>query len=142
MKTLILDASVGIKWFFEEEMSQEARALLGQLEKNEIKVLVPDIFFSEVANTCWVRTKRKLSTAHEANDAFNRAELLPVEIHSDHELSGVALDNSLQFEISAYDGLYLALAEIYVSPFVTADRTLFDKCKGRFDFIEYLGDFK
>lgn len=60
--------------------------------------------------------------------------------YADFELADVALENALRFNISAYDGLYLALAEIYVAPLVTADETLLQACRGRFDFIESLKD--
>lgn len=67
---------------------------------------------------------------------------LPLEQYSDSELFDVAFDNAIQLKISAYDAIYVSLAEIYVAPLVTADDELIKACKNRFDFILPLGKLK
>lgn len=140
--TVVVDASVGVKWFFEEELSEKALDCLGMFDKNKLNIVVPEIFYSEIASACWKRARKKSITIERAIRAQDRLMSFSFEKYSDRELSDVALTNALQFGISVYDGLYLALAEVYFSPLITADKALFNKCKGKFDFIEYLGDFE
>ena len=142
MKQWILDASVGAKWIFEEEMSDKAGWFLEQIHQKEIEGIVPEFFFSEISNVCWVKVRKNIASIDYAMDALDKIFSFPLLACSDKELSDVALENALRFKISAYDGLYLALAEVYVAPLVTADETLFNVCHKRFEFIEFLGDIK
>lgn len=142
MNTFILDASVAAKWLFEEEDSAQAVSLMELFEEKRIKILVPEIFYSELANTCWKKVKQGSSTIERAVEILDRIMELPFERCSGYELSDVGLENALRFNISVYDGLYLALAEIYLAPLVTADQKLLEACQKRFDFIESLRNLK
>ena len=140
METLVLDASVGIKWFFEEEESDKAALLMDAIEKKAIEVMVPEIFYPEFASTCWKKVKKKVATLAWAIEALDRVTALSLKKYSDFELADVALENTLRYKISIYDALYLALAEIYAVPLITADEFLLKACRGRFDFIEPLSE--
>lgn len=141
MEIFVVDASVGVKWIFNEEFSDKALLLLEEFTQGRAKLYVPDFFYIELANACWVREKKKLSSFAEAVEALDRMMSFQLGRYPDNELADVALENALRFKISAYDGLYLALAEIYVAPLVTADEALLKACQGRFDFIEPLSEF-
>ena len=140
MEQFVLDASVGVKWIFREEMSEKAISYLRRLEQKEIQIIVPEFFYSELANICWVNFKKKLCSLAQATKALDQVMDFSLTRYSDRELSDVALENAVKFNIPVYDGIYLALSEVYVAPFITADRALFKACKARFDFIEFLGD--
>ena len=141
MEQRIVDASVGAKWFFEEKLQEKALHLIEGARQGLITLVVPEIFYVELASVCRKRVRRGTMSAGDAVDTFDRIVELPLTKCSDLELSDVALENALRFGISAYDGLYLALAEVYVSPLVTADETLLKACERKFDFIEALQDF-
>ncbi len=140
MNPIIVDASVGVKWLFQEPDSHQAISLLNRFQRREIKIIVPEIFYLEVANTCWTKAKNKLASVKQVIDSLDRINDLSFIKYSDRELADVALENALRFAISVYDGLYLALAEIYLAPLITADEALYHACRGRFDFIELLQD--
>lgn len=141
MKRVVLDASVGVKWFFEEEESDRAALLMNSIEEKQIEVVVPEIFYPEFAGTCWKKVKKKKAALAWAIKALDDVMALPFTKYPDFELADVALENALLYKISVYDALYLSLAEIYVAPLVTADETLLKACRGRFDFIEPLSRF-
>jgi predicted nucleic acid-binding protein len=141
MDILILDASVGAKWFFKEEMWEKATLLMEHVTEEEVRIVVPEIFYSELANTWWRRVKRKIVSVDDAIQALGTVMNLSLERYPDWEIVDIALENSLRFKISIYDSLYLALAEIYLAPLVTADEILYKTCRSRFDFIEFLPDF-
>ncbi len=135
MKSCVVDASVGAKWFFNEELNREARSLISRLEKKEVDLIVPEIFYAELASVFRKRVQKKEVTAAAAFEAFDLLTAFSLRRYSDHELSGVALENAIRLEISVYDAIYISLAEIYVIPLVTADHQLINTCKGRFDFL-------
>jgi predicted nucleic acid-binding protein len=54
MKTLVVDASVVIKWFVPEPGSAAARQLLGQ----DHEFYAPDFLFAETANVLWKKFRR------------------------------------------------------------------------------------
>jgi predicted nucleic acid-binding protein len=142
METFVVDASVGVKWLFPEEMTENANVLKERLNFGKARIVVPEIFYAEVASACWKRVRRKRILSVEAMRALDLAASFPLKKYSDFELADVGLEHSLRLGVSVYDGLYLALAEIYVSPLVTADEMLYRACEGKFEFIEFLGEIK
>lgn len=139
--TFVLDASVGAKWFYKESLSENASHFLERLMRREIRIVVPEFFYSEIAHVFVKRLRRKMITFEQALLELDEAMELPIEFYPDRELADVALENALRFKISVYDSLYLSLAEIYVAPLITADEALLKACQKKFDFIESLQDF-
>ena len=138
--TFVLDASVFAKWFFVEEMSEKAIPFMEALRNQKIRVVLPEGCLLEFNSICIKKVRRRTLSLDEALQHLDSMLGLPIVWYPDRELLDVSLENSFHFEISAYDALYVSLAEVYVAPLVTADKGLFRACKGRFDFIEYLGD--
>ena len=140
MEAIVLDASVGAKWLFDEDQSDKARILFDFFNAGKIKVIVPEFFFVELANVCCRKIKGKSSLFDSTMKGFDEICELPFEKYPDIELSGVAMDNAFIHKISLYDAIYVSLAEIYLAPLITADAALVKRVKSRFDFIELLKD--
>ena len=142
MEQFILDASVGAKWFFKEDCQKEAATFLERHKEGAIQIIVPERFYLEFASVCWKRARKKLIKFKEAVKIFDDMVKLPLSRYPDIELVDVTLENAMIFGISVYDALYISLAEVYVAPLVTADKALYEKCRKRFNFIEYLGNIR
>lgn len=142
MKSVIIDASVALKWFFDEELKEVAEDIFDQIETRKIKAIVPEIFYFEMSNICSMKSRRKLAEPALVMTYFSKILDIGLERHLHETIADVALEYSLQMEVSVYDASYLALAEIYGAPLVTADKKLVRACQGKFELIEYLGDFK
>lgn len=138
----ILDNSVLAKCFFKEKGTEEANFFLRGLDQGEIKIILPEICFAEFGSTCLKQVRRRIISIDEALRHVDSLIKLPVQWFPDRELLNVAVENAYYFDISIYDALYVSLAEVYVSPLVTADKALYNACHGRFDFIEFLEDVK
>jgi len=55
----VVDASVGIKLFVEEELSDKTHALFSHLTRSpKTQFYVPDLFFIECTNILWKYTRR------------------------------------------------------------------------------------
>jgi len=123
--TAVVDASVGIKLFLEEDGSREAEALFVSLGADSRRTLVvPDLFFVECANVFRSRVHRKLMPTEGARDAFGILRSIPLKSVASGDLAAAALDLALDVGISVYDGVYAALARALVAPLVTADARL------------------
>ena len=118
--TLVVDASVALKWFVEEEGSDQARSLLD----GEAALVVPDLAVAEVCKGAW-RLERLgvlgpsacASIAAEIGGLFDRiAALAPLAPRA------TAIARALGHPV--YDCFYLALAEREEARLVTADRRL------------------
>ncbi len=105
--TLVVDASVGLKWVLDEPDSHLAQALA----EGEEELLVPDFWLNEACNVCWVQVRRGIWTAEEAREGFGllRALVAPTAT-GEMELHEVALEIGLAARHSTYDTLYLAFA--------------------------------
>ena len=123
--SLVVDASVAVKWVIPEEGSDRARGLLDAAAHDEARLLAPDIYVAEVANVLWKRTHLTgdllEGDAREALDSL--IATLPVLVPGS-ALAGQALELALAFGRPLYDCLYVALALRAGCPLVTADRRL------------------
>lgn len=123
--TLVVDASVGVKLFLEEEGSREAEAIFALLAGVSPRTLaVPDLFFVECANVFRSRVHRRLMKLAAARDAFGILRALPLKPVASGDLAAAALDLALDQGISVYDAVYAVLARTLAAPLVTADARL------------------
>jgi predicted nucleic acid-binding protein len=120
VSAIIVDASVALKWFIEEEGSSEAVELIATGHPR----LAPDLVIPEVLNAAWKALTRGFMV-REQYDAL--ARLLPdlfQEIVPTRRLAPRAAALARELNHPAYDCFYLALAEEQNLPLVTADRRL------------------
>ncbi len=117
----VVDASVVVKWFLDEEGSKEALALREQHITGKITLVVPELLFIEVLNALRYKGGTQKSLA-EANRA-----LWNIQLHTER-LTSFLLEKASALattqNLSLYDALYLALALLYGCPLVTADTSL------------------
>jgi predicted nucleic acid-binding protein len=117
---LIVDASVGIKWFVDEPGSDAAR----QLWRVETRLLAPDLIVAEVCNTIWRKVRIGQATPAQAEEVVARMEHGVLEFRPTIPLAARAMAISLALDHPTYDCFYLALAEREQSVVVTADQRL------------------
>lgn len=127
----VVDASVGIKLFLVEPLSDEAHALFAHLvDDPPARLYVPELFFIECANILWKYVRR---FGYPAADAMqNMADLkhLPLQRVPLATLAQAALTVALYYGSTAYDSAYVALAQQLELPFITADASLVRRFTG------------
>jgi predicted nucleic acid-binding protein len=123
---LVVDASVAFKWYFEEPWSDAARRLL-----SGERLIVPRLFFLETSNVLRKRCERKEMSADDARATADSLAELPLEVWPDHRLVRPALDLALDFRVSMFDAVYVALAIRLQGQLMTADRRLVNALQGR-----------
>lgn len=124
--SLIIDASVAIKWFVKENLHEEALVLL----QHNDHLQAPEFIVAELTNVVWKKRLRREITKGQAQTIVSSipnyvSVLYPILLDHDR-----ALDLAVFLEHPAYDCLYLACAERVGGTVVSADRTLLRKVEG------------
>ena len=138
----VVDASVGIKLFLAEDLSDRADALFAHLAADPPgQFSVPDLFYIECANILWKHTRRSAYPTEKARKALTDLGGLALKRFPTADLAAQALDLAVQKAITAYDACYVALALRLSVPFVTADEKLARTLSGTKYQVHWLGDF-
>jgi predicted nucleic acid-binding protein len=122
--TIVVDASVALRWCFQLNKSDRAEELL----RSGHHLIAPDLVIAEITNAAWkfvifdrMVPESAVSAVREIVKAFE--ELVPMSALRDR-----ALAIAIELRHPAYDCFYLALAERSTSPLVTADEKLIRGC--------------
>lgn len=118
--TVVVDASVALKWVLQEEGDDRARALAA-FET----MIAPDLWLIECANVLTLRVRRGQIAADVAAQAVDFIASAPVRIVPTRGHVPTAHALSVALKQSAYDSLYLALALSERAVMVTADAAFF-----------------
>jgi predicted nucleic acid-binding protein len=118
VSTLVIDASVAIKWVVEEPGTREALALRSH------RLTAPDLLVAECANILWKKVRRRELSAQEATLAARLLERADIELAPTRRLLERATRLAVTLDHPAYDCLYLVLAEASGCDVVTADERL------------------
>jgi len=120
MMSLIVDASVAIRWYVPEDGWRDAEAILHEPDE----LLAPDLIIAQIGNAVWKRIRRgDIPSGFEAGVLERAASAFDVLVPSS-ELGGAALKLALSLGHPIYDCLYLALCQRENAGLVTADKRL------------------
>jgi predicted nucleic acid-binding protein len=114
--TLVIDASVALKWVVEEEGTPQALAL-----RQRAKLIAPELLVAECANILWKKVRRDELSKEEALLAARLLQAAEIELLPTRSLLEAATRIAIELDHPAYDCLYLALAVENDCWFVTAD---------------------
>ena len=133
----VVDASIGIKLFVEEEFSEQAHALFSHLAADPPAELhVPDLFYIECTNILLKYTRRFGRSLEDSQADLADLGRLALRITSAADLMERSLLLAKKFDLSAYDACYAVLAGQLEIHLVTADQPL----AGKLDSAVFLGD--
>jgi predicted nucleic acid-binding protein len=118
--TLVVDASVAVKWVLPEPGSDQAAAL--RLEEPD--VIAPSLVVAEIGNALWKSVSRKDLSRSEALDALRIATALFSRLVGIEDLAADAMALATDGRHPIYDCFYLALARRENAVLVTADEDM------------------
>jgi predicted nucleic acid-binding protein len=113
--TVVIDASVALKWVLDEPGQAAADALLDE------ELIAPGLWLIEAANALWRRTRRGEISGQEARERLISLRSAPVATSEEPDDLLAAVDLANQLDHPVYDCLYLAVALREEASVVTAD---------------------
>ena len=143
MKSLVLDASVAIKWavpFAREPLTDESLRLFKRYVDGEVDFIVPDVFWAEVGNVLWKGTRQRRWRQDEAEAVAADMQARDFKTVSSRVLLPEALRIAFAHDRAVYDCLYVALAVQFKRDLITADERLANALAARFP-VKWLGAF-
>jgi len=124
VSSFVLDASVALKWFLEDESDRQySLHILARL--SEQRAAVPLLWFYEVGNGLVMAYRRKRITLEQADGFLTRLKTLPID--AVQEAPGEILDLralARTQQLTTYDAAYLAMASRLNLPLATTDSGL------------------
>ncbi|HEX3916457.1 MAG TPA: type II toxin-antitoxin system VapC family toxin [Caulobacteraceae bacterium] len=114
--TVIVDASVAIKWVMVEDGSDAANSLV-----TAENLAAPELLFAECANVLWTKVRRGHLSPQLAKHALTVIDSIPIRAVPIRQHFAAALAIALELDRSAYDSLYLAVALAERATLITAD---------------------
>jgi predicted nucleic acid-binding protein len=125
---IVLDASVVLKWLFDDEEGAEQASGLkdAHVAGHEI-VAVPDLLFYEIGNVLTTKTRLPEAAITEAFSLLWEFSLERFDLGLEEFQGSLALAG--KYKITLYDAAYIELSRRLKCSFVTADKKLYEKVK-------------
>jgi predicted nucleic acid-binding protein len=120
VSTIVIDASVALKWAVTEPGSVTANALL----ERDALLVAPEHLLGEVGNGLRKRVAQKVLSREDAIAALESIVQLEIEFISGAERWARTLADALRWGVTSYDALYVAVAVDLDAVLVTADQRL------------------
>jgi predicted nucleic acid-binding protein len=114
--TVIVDASVAMKWVVDEPASASARRLI-----SDELLAAPDLLFIECANVLNTKVRKRAISGLHAREALAAIESVPIRSVPIRPYVAAAHAIAAELGQTAYDSLYLAVALTERSTLLTAD---------------------
>jgi len=117
----VIDASICVKLFADEENSDKAFKLIERYNNEEIVLIAPSLIFLETLNALKYKKFDKFALEKSNRDMFDfQFEIIDV----DKDILEISIRLSNQHNLSIYDSFYAAISEKYNAELVTADDKL------------------
>ena len=126
IRSYVVDASVAVKWFVDEDGSDKARLIRDQFVTGRLGLIAPDLLRYEVASALRYHPIAEIDAASltTAMDAIENYQFL---VKPSREAWGRAIQLCYVARISPYDAIYLGVSHTLKLPLLTADEKLIGK---------------
>ena len=140
--SVVVDASLAVKWLVEEDDSDKAHAALQSWVAQDITRIAPHLMPFEVANALHRRVLRGELNVGDSTRMIARLFESQLELHQPPGLHVRALQLASQLkQNAAYDAHYLALAESFGCDLWTADERFYRAASPSIANVRWLGEF-
>jgi predicted nucleic acid-binding protein len=122
--TLVLDASLTLRWYFEDERTPAADAILDRVV--EAGAMVPALWRLKVANGLQIAMRRQRIDTGFRDKAIAQLTRMPIAVDSETDTHArtTTLHLADRFRLTLYDAAYLELAHRRVLPLASLDKEL------------------
>jgi predicted nucleic acid-binding protein len=137
MENWVLDTSIVVKWFLQENGTEAAELYLQRLLLGQAFVFVPSLLFYEFGNVLWVHRREDL-TVETSLAIWERLKQLPLSVVDWRELFPEAISLAYRHEIAVYDAAFVRLAQIKGCDLITADQKLIQRTADTYSWVKPL----
>lgn len=123
----VVDASVAVKWFSEEEGTQAALKLREEHIEGTTILSAPDLLLYELANA--LRYKPDFDDEKATQALSDLIDLQIDLITTGKELFKQSIKDAYLYDTTVYDSCYLALGELMGIEVYTSDNKFYEKAK-------------
>lgn len=124
-QVFVIDASVAVKWYVDEEMRDKALRLRDDFISETVDLEAPNLIVYEVGNAI---RQHPGATERECAGAVRELRNLGIGIRDlDDAMVGAAAKLAFEEKLTFYDAAYLSLAKTIEAKFVTADKELYNQ---------------
>jgi len=121
---LVIDASVVIKFYVPEILSDRAQEVMSWVADGKLVLLAPDLLYPETGNILWKKQRLHELTPDEVEEIVAAVTSLPIKIEHSRQIMPLSVSIALHSGITVYDAMYVSVARIYETRMITADRRL------------------
>jgi len=142
MKDLVIDSSVSVKWFIEEDDSDTAQLILDEYKRENISFLAPNLIYAEFGNIVWKKQVFQGLDALDVDRAIQKFKRISFILTSITVLFDDAYRLAVKYKRSFYDSLYLALSIKENCEFVMADEKFYNAVRQDFPQMILLANWQ
>ncbi len=138
-KIIVIDASVVLKWQFDDEECVEQALMLRHdfFIKGAIHAIAPHLLLYELANGIVVAARKKRVAIGKCNDIMRNLLSLNIEFRSAEPL--LILELAVKHNITAYDAAYFSLAKSENCELWTGDKAFHHSVSDK--QVKWIGDY-
>lgn len=130
MSYLVLDCSVTVAWFFEDEFTPYSESIRQLVLQQATSAIVPAIWSSEISNVLFQAERRKRISTDKVNRALHVLSQLPIEVdYLPIGNMGHVMHLCRKHTLTWYDATYLELAIRKNGSLATQDKNLLQAAK-------------
>ena len=125
MREVVIDASVVVKWFIEENNSEKALLLRDSFIGGNVELYVPPLLYFEVLNALKYSQLFEPNELEEAGESLENYGFNVITIKN--EIRNHMISAAINYDLSIYDASYLGLSIGLEMLFCTADEKIIKK---------------
>ena len=125
MREVVIDASVVVKWFIEENNSEKALLLRDSFIGGNVELYVPPLLYFEVLNALKYSQLFEPNELEEAGESLENYGFKVITIKN--EIRNHMINAAINYDLSIYDASYLGLSIGLEMMFCTADEKIIKK---------------
>ena len=125
MGGFVLDTSIAVKWFLEDESDRGYSMAILNTITLEHRPVVPWLWYYEIASTLLIQVRRKRIAFQKAVGYLNIIDDMAIDIDAPDSSAILRLPHLAQaYNLTGYDAAFLELAQRLQLPLATGDNQL------------------
>jgi predicted nucleic acid-binding protein/Arc/MetJ-type ribon-helix-helix transcriptional regulator len=122
MNRLVIDASVIVKWYINEDLSANAILIRDAYINGKIEIISPNLLYYEVINALKYSNLLEQKKIEKAGWSLENYGIIQYPLIGEYRT--ITINIGVNHQISIYDASYIGLAIFQNTKFITADKKL------------------